>query len=269
MATTDRSWRQRLKRTAAAFGITSSNFLWQSLALRAYQHKLHTDTGFRQWSEIEAPRWVTEHWGHETVEGEFARVHLTSQLYELTEMLRCRIAPVGDARVLDAGASDGLFLARLGAARGVGVNFLRPCARKIHADGFTACVGDIEDLPFAAKVFDYVICCETLEHVCNPIRAMNELARVCRRRLYIAIPWLPSTRINSRPPGWPETESHTFEFSEVDFGKLLTHAPVRIVYQDRVQIFPEPRNPLLQAWLRLWMYPSFFPRLQYYELEPF
>jgi len=264
----ERSWRRRLQPVAARFGITSTAVFWRGLALRAYQRKLRTNAAFRQWRDTEAHRWVPQHWGHEVVEGEFEQLHLAWQLYELTETLRQRVGDVGNARVLDAGASDGFFLARLGAKRGVGLNFLEKCAQKIRADGFPACLGDLEELPFGDKAFDYVICCETIEHVCNPVQALNELARVCARRIYLTIPWLPRTRVNNRPPGWPEVESHVFEFSESDFAKVLSHTRLRVVYRDRVQVFPEPRNPLTQWWLKQWMYPSFFPKLQYYELEP-
>lgn len=242
--------------------------MWSRLALHYYRKKFRTNPAYRQWAETEATRWVVDHWGHEVVEGEVMIAHVTSQLYELTEMLRRRIGSSVDAWVLDAGASDGLFLSRVGASRGVGVNFLQACAKNIQASGFNACVGDIEELPFSDKSFDYVICCETLEHVPNPVHTLNELARVCKNRIHLTIPWMPRTRINSRPAGWPEIEGHIFEFSEQDFAKVLTHARVRCVYQDRVQVFPEPGNVLAQLWLKRWMYPSFFPKLQYYELEP-
>ena len=269
MALEQRSWRQRLKPLAARVGLTSSTVLWHGMALRAYERKLRADEGFRRWYETEANRWVAGHWGHgEVVTGEFEQVHTASQLYELTELLRRRIGNIGSARVLDAGASDGLFLARLGATQGVGLNFLRLCAHQIISDGYQACLGDLEALPFADKTFDHVICCETLEHVCNPIRALHELARVCARRIHVTIPWLGRTRISRRPDGWPEVESHIFEFSEADFIKVLTHAPLRLVYRARVEVFPAPRNPIVRWWLRYWMYPSFFPMLQYYELEP-
>jgi SAM-dependent methyltransferase len=264
----DNNWRQRLKPFAARFGVTSSSVMWSALALHYYKKKFRNDTAYRQWAETEGPRWVAEHWGHEVVAGDFMVAHMTSQLYELTEMLRRRIGSVGTDRVLDAGASDGLFLTRVGAVRGVGVNFLQACAQNIKRSGFESCVANIETLPFSDKSFDHVICCETLEHVCNPIHTLNELSRVCKHRIYLTIPWLARTRLNRRPQGWPEVESHIFEFGEDDFAKILSHARVRVVYQDRVQVFPEPRNPLTQNWLRLWMYKSFFPKLQYYELEP-
>ncbi len=265
---TDQSWKQRLKPLAASFGITSTGSLWRGLALRAYRRRFSTHEALRAWVEGEGRDIITKHWGHETVTDEFDKAHLTSQLFELTEMLRSRVGQLNGARVLDAGASDGLFLARVGAERGIGVNFLQACARNIIGDGFEACAADLESLPFADKSFDYVICCETLEHVCNPIHTLNELSRVCKQRIHLTIPWLARTRINRRPEGWPEVESHIFEFSETDFSKILSHARVRVVYQDRVQIFPEPRNPLTQAWLKQFMYPAYFPKLQYYELEP-
>lgn len=261
------TWRARLKPIAARVGIHSSRLLWRGLALRAYRRKLRDHQGFRRWYETEAPRWMA-HWGHEAGDDEFDRAHLASQLYELTEMLCRRIGPIGGARVLDAGASDGLFLARLGVTHGVGINLLPICAKKIRTDGYAACIGDIEVLPFFDKSFDYVICCETLEHVPNPIRVLNELARVCRERIHLTIPWVPRTRITGRPNGWPQVESHIFEFSEMEFAKVLTHARVRMRSQDRVQVFPEPWNPVARWWLGVWMYPSFFPKLQYYELEP-
>jgi SAM-dependent methyltransferase len=265
---TTNNWRQRVKPLAEKVGITSSADLYRGIALRQYRKKIRDDAAYRKWTETEAPHWAAAHWGHEIVNDEFVLAHLTSQLYELTEMLRRRLGEANGARLLDAGASDGMFLARLGALQGVGVNFLQACARKIRSDGYAACLSDIEALPFADKTFDYVICCETVEHVLNPIGTINELARVCRKRIIMTIPWLARTRINARPKGWPDVEGHVFEFSERDFMKVISFTRTRVVYQDRVQVFPEPSNPLVQLWLTWLMYPSFFPKLQYYELEP-
>ena len=138
----------------------------------------------------------------------------------------------------------------------------------IAEDGFAASLADIERLPFRDGAFDRVICCETLEHVPNPVATLDELARVCSGTIHVTIQWLPRTRINSRPAGWPAVESHIFEFSPTDFGKIVTHARVHVAYADSVQVFPEPQNPVTRAWLRSFMYPFHFPKLQYYELQP-
>ena len=48
---------------------------------------------------------------------------------------------------------------------------------------------DGENLPFADKEFDYVICCQVLEHVENPVRFLTEQFRVAKRG-YIETPSL-------------------------------------------------------------------------------
>ena len=255
-----------IRRIAARFGVTSSDFAWRPIASRRHLRKLERDASYRRW--IEARGNLADHWGHETVSDEFARLHLGSQLYELCRTLKERVGRVDGLRVLDAGASDGLFLNELGAVNGVGVNFLQACARKIAADRQIGCVADVERLPFADRTFDIVLCCETLEHVPNPVGALNELARVCRGRLFVTIPWLARTRINTRPEGWPEVESHIFEFSEADFARVVSHAAVRVTYRNQIDVFPEPSGALMRWWLVQWMYPHYFPKLQYYELTP-
>jgi SAM-dependent methyltransferase len=263
------SARRRLKPVLGRIGIHSAEPLWLPLALRAHRAKLARDPAYRAWLESAGREAIRRHWGeHDPVRGEFFELHLASQVYEITETLRARIGDPSDDPVLDAGASDGLFLARIGARRGVGLNLLDHCVAQIAADGFEAVAGDIEAMPFEDGQFATVICCETLEHVPNPVKTLNELARVCRGRIHLTIPWLPRTRISARPDGWPHVESHIFEFSEADFGRVVTHAGVRVVHRGSVDVFPEPRNPLVRAWLGVLMYPNFFPRLQYYELEP-
>lgn len=41
-------------------------------------------------------------------------------------------------------------------------------------------IGDVVNLPFKENTFDFVICLETLEHVKNPFRAMDEIYRVLK-----------------------------------------------------------------------------------------
>ena len=195
-------------------------------------------------------------------------LHLSSQLFELTTRLRERVSMRPDARVLDAGASDALFLHAIGAARGVGLNMLPACARQIRAGGFASALGDVERLPFADGAFDFVICCQTIEHVPNPIHTIGELLRVARERVFLTVPWMRRTRINPRAAGWPAIEEHIFEFDERDFATILTHVGARVVHRGAVQVFPEPVNPVARWWLQTWMYGGHFPRLQYWELAP-
>jgi ubiquinone/menaquinone biosynthesis C-methylase UbiE len=123
----------------------------------------------------------------------------------------------------------------------------------VREQGYRAYQADVEALPFPDKSFDYVLCLETLEHAPNPISALNELARVCRKKIHLTIPWIARTRINRKSDKWPSHDSHIFEFDKIDFQKVLTHSRVTVDYQARVQVFPEPRNPLSQAWLKRFM----------------
>jgi len=48
--------------------------------------------------------------------------------------------------------------------------------------------GDLEDMPFRDKAFDYVVCSHVLEHVTHPGQAISELQRVAERG-YIEVPF--------------------------------------------------------------------------------
>src|SRR5256885_7270474 len=102
-----------LKRLAAPFGITSSAVLWRPFAARQHRRKIERDQSYRAW--LQTRTGLEEHWGRETVTDDFGLLHLGSQLYEICRTLRARIGSVANARVLDAGASDGLFLNEIGA----------------------------------------------------------------------------------------------------------------------------------------------------------
>jgi SAM-dependent methyltransferase len=52
----------------------------------------------------------------------------------------------------------------------------------------------IYELPFVARSFDVVVCCEVLEHLEDPRRGLAELARVADRRVLISTPWDPVWR---------------------------------------------------------------------------
>ena len=49
-------------------------------------------------------------------------------------------------------------------------------------------------LPWAARSFDLVICCEVLEHLDDPRAGLAELARVAARRVLVSTPWDPVWR---------------------------------------------------------------------------
>jgi SAM-dependent methyltransferase len=70
--------------------------------------------------------------------------------------------------------------------RMVGVDLVEPDQPIGHSIEFVC--GWVEDLPFADKSFDTVICTHVIEHILNYRRAIEELRRVTRRRLIIVVP---------------------------------------------------------------------------------
>jgi 2-polyprenyl-3-methyl-5-hydroxy-6-metoxy-1,4-benzoquinol methylase len=112
-------------------------------------------------------------------------------------LARDNLGDVRGLRVLEIGCGRGAF-ARYLAAQGanlVAADFSEKAieiARRRLA-GVTDCevlVADIQEIPFPAESFDVVISLETLEHVSDPDRALEELVRVAKigGRLVITTP---------------------------------------------------------------------------------
>jgi SAM-dependent methyltransferase len=155
----------------------------------------------------------------------------------------------------------------------------------IHADG--------EDLPFKDKEFDYLICCQVLEHVENPARFLSELFRVSKRG-YIETPSLIGERLapkhshkwilhevndilylkNKNTPGinpgydlgelfqlYLPTHSIGFKVLERTHANLFT---IRIEWENDLQFVVEPSDPEIQKYFvddwRLEWAPVFFPQ---------
>ena len=248
------------------FGASAGGYA-RSIALKAYRKKQRGVEPYRRWVEAVGEARIAGHYAHSLLTDPFALAHAKSQLYELISTLCTRMDAVGRGRsALDAGASDGLFLDLLGLRDGVGFNILDACVRKIRSEGVRACRGDLECLPFREGAFDTVICCQALEHLPNPIRALQELERVCRKRLFLTLPWVPDTRIKPRAQG--DVESHIFEFSPPDFRKIISYTGLSIDYAQEIEVLPGVRNPFGNLILKRYLWRSYFPRLQYYELIP-
>jgi len=90
---------------------------------------------------------------------------------------------ITDLKLLDAGCGTGWFskyAVDLGAevtSLDLGPNLLAEVSKKCMS---TLVVGSILDLPFADNTFDVVVSSEVIEHVPNPIKAIEELYRVTK-----------------------------------------------------------------------------------------
>jgi ubiquinone/menaquinone biosynthesis C-methylase UbiE len=92
---------------------------------------------------------------------------------------------VTGARVLDVGCGSGLF-AKLIAARGAKVDGLDAADGLIEiarrrATGTTFTSGDMEELPYADRMFDVVTAINVFHHAADPDHAVMEACRVAKR----------------------------------------------------------------------------------------
>lgn len=104
---------------------------------------------------------------------------------------RAAVGPIAGP-VLDVGAGEGLFWDGADAGRVTAVD-IRADALAVGRDraGLSPVVADAARLPFVDAAFDTVVAVEVLEHLADPAAAAAEIARVCRRRGVVTVPWEP------------------------------------------------------------------------------
>lgn len=111
----------------------------------------------------------------------------------------CRaLAGLVSPTLLDVGCGEGYVLRRLREARPelvlLGIDGDRQAlalARALGPDVATFWQGDASHLPFRDHSFDMLTCLEVLEHLKEPRRALDELARVSRRYALLSVPHQP------------------------------------------------------------------------------
>jgi SAM-dependent methyltransferase len=133
---------------------------------------------------------------------------VTRLLDRWTTRLTAVLGPI-EGTVVDVGIGEGLALERLlacadragtrdASARIAGIEYRVDKAR-IAADlkGVAVSVGDAGMLPFPDATADLVTCIEVLEHLPQVAPAIAELARVCRGRCVVSVPYEPWFRLGN------------------------------------------------------------------------
>ena len=141
---------------------------------------------------------------------------------------------------VDVGDTSGIFIKALG-KRSLSMNISKAAAESIERKGLRAVLGDGTRLPIRDDGCDYVLCFETLEHLPNPLGALAELYRVCRKGAFISVPHVSRTTVY--PPkfmDFPQELLHIFELSRVHWDALIAHTPFII---DRVEVIPVIDRP--------------------------
>jgi SAM-dependent methyltransferase len=124
---------------------------------------------------------------------------LTNRWVGNLDRLLSRIAQDGaSVRALEVGCGEGVIAGRLHRRFGEVVALDLPDAglradwRQVPGPRFLH--GDAHALPFADDRFDVVVAAEVLEHLPDPDRGLQELARVGRRHLLLSVPQEPVFR---------------------------------------------------------------------------
>lgn len=144
------------------------------------------------------------------------------ELVHAEHLARYRMAlPLADSRrVLDAACGTGYGTALMGsvASRAVGVDSddATIAYARSRYEGCDFVIGDVASLPFEADAFDLVVSFETIEHVADPERALQEWSRVLADHGILAI----STPNKHRY--LVENEFHRREFFHEEFVDLLS-----------------------------------------------
>lgn len=106
------------------------------------------------------------------------------------------------ASILDVGCGEGVLThewsRRLPSTRVVGLDLPDPRLRVQwngrRAPNLEFMPGTAESLPFSENEFDLVASIESLEHVPDPTRALDQMARIARRHLLVSVPREPLWR---------------------------------------------------------------------------
>ncbi len=91
-------------------------------------------------------------------------------------------------------------------------------------------------LPFSDGSADVVTCLEVLEHLVAPERAVGELARICRGRCVVSVPWEPFFRLGNLCRGkdvwrWGNNPEHVQHFRPSTLRLLLRRSFAEVSVQ--------------------------------------
>lgn len=133
--------------------------------------------------------------------------------------------------VLEVGCGEGRLAHHLMSLRHQPVRFeacdlsLAKLASNLHPE-IRFSTADIYHLPFETGEFDWVVCCEVLEHLDSPNQALQELTRVAANGLLVSTPREPIWRMLNLLRGkylgeWGNTPGHVQHFSQGQLLELL------------------------------------------------
>ncbi len=153
--------------------------------------------------------------------------------------LKSRIPNGHQCTILDVGDNHGFFMDYLGAT-GKSININEKAVECLAGHGRNAAVGDAAQLAVPEKSYDYVFSFECIEHLQNPIRALEHFGQIARKGVFISIPFVVRTRIPNPQAheGVRRAENiHVFEFCKKDFSAIAYRAGLEVVAVKDIHLY--------------------------------
>ena len=218
-----------LKRCLRPFGIDENLLLrvFRSNSERALQRKL---SAFNK-KEIFEGEDLSKHFAHSELKEIASQNVVKGFIIDRIGFIERALGndAIKNDTFIDVGDSDGIFIKALGKT-GISANVSKVAVSKIHEKGFQVIRFDAEHLPLKSGAVDNILFFEIMEHLPNPILALTELNRVCKKSVILSIPCLSKTNIHrfNYNPSWFIYEHHIFEFNDKDFRKILSHGRFQV-----------------------------------------
>jgi len=128
--------------------------------------------------------------------------------------------------IIDVGAASGLFIEIMG-KKGMGVDIWPPNVNEMKNSGIDSVLCSAESLPFDNNKFDYGFSFECFEHAKSPLLLIEELTRVCKKGIFVSVPYRITSQIVKKETGHPP-DQHIFELSINDIERLSSHANLKL-----------------------------------------
>lgn len=174
-----------------------------------------------------------------------------SHLISFIKNLLCE-EEIYKARFLDVGASSSLFFDLMG-KRGIGLNCDKSAVRNIKKAGIEAVFGSAEKIPFKDKTIDYVFFFNTLNHVENPILAMKEIKRVCKKMIFVSMGEAHQFDfLDFRSKELDTAHWCKFRWTRESFLKLIEYLNLKLIKEEYISYSEDPQSLKETLFQRMW-----------------
>jgi ubiquinone/menaquinone biosynthesis C-methylase UbiE len=155
-----------------------------------------------------------------------------------------------DKCVLDIACGEGYgsYLLSKSSKKLIGVDLsheiIKHATKKYSRNNLSFCSGSIFNLPFEKEYFDVIVCFETIEHVLNQEKAIEELKRVLKPNGILIIS-TPEKDVFNKDGIGPYSHFHEKELSSIEFSNLINSFFMNFEFLKQVYINGSLIYPLL------------------------